>query len=108
VLVEKCLAGRKEIEYEVVRDCRDNCITVYNMENLDPMGIYTGESIVVAPSQTLNDEEYQVFRSVAIEAVRRLGMVGEGSSLRTASRHTVSYLRHRPSHARKRFHRRES
>ena len=62
VLVEECLRGWKEIEYEVVRDGRDNCITVCNMENFDPMGIHTGESIVVAPSQTLNDHEYQMLR----------------------------------------------
>lgn len=77
VLVEECLRGWKEIEYEVVRDARDNCITVCNMENLDPMGIHTGESIVVAPSQTLNDEEYQLLRAVAIQTVRHLGIVGE-------------------------------
>ena len=63
VLVEECLRGWKEIEYEVVRDARDNCITVCNMENFDPMGIHTGESIVVAPSQTLNDDEYQLLRT---------------------------------------------
>ncbi|HSG65778.1 MAG TPA: carbamoyl phosphate synthase large subunit, partial [Gammaproteobacteria bacterium] len=77
VLVEECLSGWKEIEYEVVRDGRDNCVTVCNMENMDPMGIHTGESIVVAPSQTLNDEEYQLLRSVAIRTVRHLGIVGE-------------------------------
>ncbi|NKC12966.1 MAG: carbamoyl-phosphate synthase (glutamine-hydrolyzing) large subunit [Gammaproteobacteria bacterium] len=77
VLVEECLRGWKEIEYEVVRDSRDNCITVCNMENFDPMGIHTGESIVVAPSQTLNDEEYQMLRTVAIDTVRHLGVVGE-------------------------------
>ena len=77
VLVEECLRGWKEIEYEVVRDARDNCITVCNMENLDPMGIHTGESIVVAPSQTLNDEEYQFLREIAIKTVRHLGVVGE-------------------------------
>ncbi len=77
VLVEECLRGWKEIEYEVVRDGRDNCLTVCNMENFDPMGIHTGESIVVAPSQTLNDEEYQLLRSVAIRTVRHLGIVGE-------------------------------
>jgi len=77
VLVEECLRGWKEIEYEVVRDARDNCITVCNMENLDPMGIHTGESIVVAPSQTLNDEEYQLLRSVAIQTIRHLDIVGE-------------------------------
>ena len=77
VLVEECLEGWKEIEYEVVRDARDNCITVCNMENLDPMGIHTGDSIVVAPSQTLNDAEYQLLRSVAIRTIRHLGIVGE-------------------------------
>src|SRR5580704_896547 len=77
VLVEENLRGWKEIEYEVVRDARDNCITVCNMENFDPMGIHTGESIVVAPSQTLNDEEYQLLRSIALRVVRHLGIVGE-------------------------------
>jgi carbamoyl-phosphate synthase large subunit len=77
VLVEEYLQGWKEIEYEVVRDARDNCITVCNMENFDPMGIHTGDSIVVAPSQTLNDEEYQLLRSVAIRVVRHFGIVGE-------------------------------
>jgi carbamoyl-phosphate synthase large subunit len=77
VLVEEYLGGWKEIEYEVVRDCRDSCITVCNMENVDPMGVHTGESIVVAPSQTLDDSEYQMLRSVAIRTVRHLGIVGE-------------------------------
>lgn len=77
VLVEECLEGWKEIEYEVVRDARDNCITVCNMENFDPMGIHTGDSIVVAPSQTLDDAEYQLLRSVAIRTIRHLGIVGE-------------------------------
>ena len=77
VLVEENLRGWKEIEYEVVRDGRDNCITVCNMENFDPMGIHTGESIVVAPSQTLDDNEYQLLRSIAIKTVRHLGIVGE-------------------------------
>ncbi|MEN8130298.1 MAG: carbamoyl-phosphate synthase (glutamine-hydrolyzing) large subunit [Pseudomonadota bacterium] len=77
VLVEECLKGWKEIEYEVVRDVRDNCITVCNMENFDPLGIHTGESIVVAPSQTLNDHEYQFLRSIAIHTIRHLGIVGE-------------------------------
>jgi carbamoyl-phosphate synthase large subunit len=77
ILVEECLRGWKEIEYEVVRDFRDNCITVCNMENLDPLGIHTGESIVVAPSQTLDDAEYQMLRSIAIRAIRDLGIVGE-------------------------------
>lgn len=77
ILVEEYLKGWKEIEYEVVRDWRDNCVTVCNMENFDPMGIHTGESIVVAPSQTLTDDEYQMLRSVAIKTIRHLGIVGE-------------------------------
>jgi len=77
VLVEESLRGWKEIEYEVVRDAADNCITVCNMENFDPMGIHTGESIVVAPSQTLDDCEYQMLRTVAIRTARHLGIVGE-------------------------------
>lgn len=77
VLVEKSLKGWKEIEYEVVRDSFDNCITVCNMENFDPLGIHTGESIVVAPSQTLSDEEYNILRNTAIKVVRHLGVVGE-------------------------------
>lgn len=77
VLVEECLRGWKEIEYEVVRDGNDNCITVCNMENVDPLGIHTGESIVVAPSQTLDDAEYQLLRTVAIRTIRHLGIVGE-------------------------------
>jgi len=63
VLVEQCLLGWKEIEYEVMRDAADNCITICNMENIDPMGVHTGDSIVVAPSQTLSDKEYQMLRS---------------------------------------------
>src|SRR5262245_25483650 len=77
VLVEECLEGWKEIEYEVVRDARDNCVTVCNMENFDPMGVHTGDSIVVAPSQTLDDAAYQLLRSVAIRTIRHLGIVGE-------------------------------
>jgi carbamoyl-phosphate synthase large subunit len=77
VLVEEWLGGWKEIEYEVVRDSKDNCITVCNMENLDPLGIHTGESIVVAPSQTLTDLEYHKLRRIAIEVIRHLGIVGE-------------------------------
>jgi carbamoyl-phosphate synthase large subunit len=77
VLVEECLAGWKEIEYEVVRDGEDNCIAVCNMENVDPMGIHTGDSIVVAPSQTLNDAEYQLLRTVSLKTIRHLGVVGE-------------------------------
>jgi len=77
VLVEEWLGGWKEIEYEVVRDSFDNCVTVCNMENFDPLGIHTGESVVVAPSQTLSDHEYQLLRRVAIEVIRSLGIVGE-------------------------------
>jgi carbamoyl-phosphate synthase large subunit len=77
VLVEESLRGWKEIEYEIVRDRADNCITVCNMENFDPMGIHTGESIVVAPSQTLDDHEFQMLRSIALKTARHLGIVGE-------------------------------
>jgi len=77
VLIEEYLAGWKEIEYEVVRDAYDNCIVVCNMENFDPMGVHTGESIVVAPSQTLTNEEYHRLREVAIKTIRHLGVVGE-------------------------------
>ena len=77
VLVEKSLKGWKEIEYEVVRDRYDNCITVCNMENFDPLGIHTGESIVVAPSQTLSNLEYQKLRALAIKIIRHIGIVGE-------------------------------
>ncbi|KAI5809323.1 hypothetical protein BZA77DRAFT_328952 [Pyronema omphalodes] len=77
ILVEKSLKGWKEVEYEVVRDAANNCITVCNMENFDPLGVHTGDSIVVAPSQTLSDEEYHMLRSAAIKIVRHLGVVGE-------------------------------
>lgn len=77
VLVEKSLRGWKEIEYEVVRDSYDNCITVCNMENFDPLGIHTGESIVVAPSQTLSNSEYHKLRALAIKIIRHIGIVGE-------------------------------
>ena len=77
VLVEKSLRGWKEIEYEVVRDQYDNCITVCNMENFDPLGIHTGESIVVAPSQTLSNSEYHKLRTLAIKIIRHIGIVGE-------------------------------
>ncbi|MBC7345853.1 MAG: carbamoyl-phosphate synthase large subunit [Clostridia bacterium] len=76
ILLEKSVAGWKEIEYEVMRDAADNCLTVCNMENLDPMGIHTGDSIVVAPSQTLSDREYQMLRSAALKIVRALGVEG--------------------------------
>ena len=77
VLVEKSLKGWKEVEYEVVRDRYDNCITVCNMENFDPLGIHTGESIVVAPSQTLSNEDYHWLRKLAIKIIRHIGIVGE-------------------------------
>ena len=77
VLVEKSLRGWKEIEYEVVRDRYDNCITVCNMENFDPLGIHTGESIVIAPSQTLTNSEYHKLRALAIKIIRHIGIVGE-------------------------------
>ena len=77
VLVEKSLKGWKEVEYEVVRDRFDNCITVCNMENFDPLGIHTGESIVVAPSQTLTNEDYHYLRKLAIKIIRHIGIVGE-------------------------------
>jgi len=77
ILVEKSLLGWKELEYEVVRDAADNCITVCNMENFDPLGIHTGDSIVIAPSQTLSNREYHMLRETAIKVVRHLGVVGE-------------------------------
>lgn len=77
VLIEKSMKGWKEIEYEVVRDARDNCITVCNMENFDPLGIHTGDSIVVAPSQTLTDEDFNMLRTTAVNVIRHLGVVGE-------------------------------
>lgn len=77
VLIEEYLHHWKEIEYEVVRDCADNCLTVCNMENIDPMGIHTGDSIVVAPSQTLSNHEYHLLRQTSINAIKSLGIVGE-------------------------------
>ncbi|KAJ1568418.1 carbamoyl-phosphate synthase (glutamine-hydrolyzing) cpa2 [Cladochytrium tenue] len=77
ILVERSMKGWKEVEYEVVRDAEDNCITVCNMENFDPLGIHTGDSIVVAPSQTLSDREYHMLRTAAIKIIRHLGVVGE-------------------------------
>ncbi|MDP6494279.1 MAG: carbamoyl-phosphate synthase large subunit, partial [Dehalococcoidia bacterium] len=76
VLLEQCLLGWKEIEYEVMRDAANNCIVVCNMENIDPMGVHTGDSIVVAPSQTLNDKEYQMLRSASLNIIRALGIEG--------------------------------
>ncbi|KAK0289966.1 Carbamoyl-phosphate synthase [Friedmanniomyces endolithicus] len=77
ILIERSMKGWKEIEYEVVRDAHDNCITVCNMENFDPLGIHTGDSVVVAPSQTLSDEDYNMLRSTAVRVIRHLGVVGE-------------------------------
>lgn len=76
VMVERSLLGWKEVEYEVMRDSADNCITICNMENLDPMGIHTGDSIVVAPSQTLSDIEYHMLRSASLKIIRALGVEG--------------------------------
>ena len=91
VLIEEYLTGWKEVEYEVVRDRYDNCVTVCNMENLDPMGIHTGESIVVAPSQTLSNTEYHMLRSIAIQVVRRLGIVGECNIQYALHPHSLEY-----------------
>lgn len=77
ILVEKSMKGWKEVEYEVVRDAYDNCVTVCNMENFDPLGIHTGDSIVMAPSQTLSNEEYHMLRDTALRVVRHLGIIGE-------------------------------
>lgn len=77
ILVEKSLLGWKELEYEVVRDAADNCVTVCNMENFDPLGVHTGDSIVIAPSQTLSNKEYHMLRETALKVVRHLGVVGE-------------------------------
>ena len=76
VLVERCIAGWKEIEYEVMRDSAGNCITVCNMENIDPVGVHTGDSIVVAPSQTLGDKEYQMLRTSALNIIDELQITG--------------------------------
>jgi carbamoyl-phosphate synthase large subunit len=91
ILVEEYLEGWKEIEYEVMRDGHDNCITVCNMENFDPMGIHTGESIVVAPSQTLTNQEYHLLREVAIKVIRHLGIVGECNIQYAMSPDSVDY-----------------
>ena len=91
ILVEEYLEGWKEIEYEVVRDRYDNCITVCNMENFDPMGIHTGESIVVAPSQTLSNSEYHKLREIAIRVIRHLGIVGECNIQYALDPHSEDY-----------------
>ncbi len=91
VLVEESLKGWKEIEYEVVRDCYDNCITVCNMENFDPLGIHTGESIVVAPSQTLTNSEYHKLRRLSIQIIRHIGIVGECNVQYALDPHSEDY-----------------
>ncbi|MBN1159429.1 MAG: carbamoyl-phosphate synthase (glutamine-hydrolyzing) large subunit [Bacteroidales bacterium] len=91
ILVEKSLKGWKEVEYEVVRDCYDNCITVCNMENFDPLGIHTGESIVVAPSQTLTNSEYHSLRQLAIKIIRHLGIIGECNIQYALDPHSEDY-----------------
>lgn len=91
VLIERSMKGWKEVEYEVVRDAFDNCITVCNMENFDPLGIHTGDSIVVAPSQTLTDEEYQMLRDAAIRTVRHLGIIGECNIQYALNPHSTQY-----------------
>ncbi len=91
ILVEEYLQGWKEIEYEVVRDKADNCVTVCNMENFDPLGIHTGESIVVAPSQTLDDREYHKLREISIRVIRHLGIVGECNIQFALDEHSDDY-----------------
>ena len=91
IIIDKSLKGWKEIEYEVVRDADDNCITVCNMENFDPLGIHTGDSIVVAPSQTLTNEEYYHLRKVAIKIARHIGIVGECNVQYAVDPHTNDY-----------------
>ncbi|WFD43066.1 Carbamoyl-phosphate synthase [Malassezia psittaci] len=91
VLVEKSMKGWKEVEYEVVRDCRDNCITVCNMENFDPLGVHTGDSIVIAPSQTLSDEDYNMLRTTAVNVIRHFGVVGECNIQYALNPHSREY-----------------
>ncbi|KAI9226726.1 MAG: hypothetical protein DHS80DRAFT_27787 [Piptocephalis tieghemiana] len=91
ILVEKSMRGWKEVEYEVVRDAANNCITVCNMENFDPLGVHTGDSIVVAPSQTLSDEEYHMLRTAAIKIVRHMGVVGECNVQYALNPHSLEY-----------------
>ncbi|KAI8816959.1 uncharacterized protein EV422DRAFT_543714 [Fimicolochytrium jonesii] len=92
ILVERSMKGWKELEYEVVRDAENNCITVCNMENFDPLGTHTGDSIVVAPSQTLSDEEYHMLRSAAIKIIRHLGVVGECNVQYGLNPHSLEYV----------------
>ncbi|RKP34416.1 hypothetical protein BJ085DRAFT_39174 [Dimargaris cristalligena] len=92
ILVEKSMKGWKEVEYEVVRDAANNCITVCNMENFDPLGIHTGDSIVVAPSQTLSDDEYHMLRTAAIKIIRHLGVVGECNVQYALNPYSMEYM----------------
>ncbi|RUP44689.1 large subunit of carbamoyl-phosphate synthase [Jimgerdemannia flammicorona] len=92
LLVERSMKGWKEVEYEVVRDAANNCITVCNMENFDPLGIHTGDSIVVAPSQTLSDEEYHMLRTAAIKIVRHMGVVGECNVQYALNPNSLEYM----------------
>lgn len=92
ILVEQSVAGWKEIEYEVIRDSADNCITVCNMENVDPVGIHTGDSIVVAPSQTLSDQEYQMLRSASLKIIRALGIEGGCNVQFALHPHSFQYI----------------
>ncbi|MDI3534898.1 MAG: carbamoyl-phosphate synthase large subunit [Thermosediminibacterales bacterium] len=91
VLLERCVSGWKEIEYEVMRDSRDNCITVCNMENIDPVGIHTGDSIVVAPSQTLSNKEYQLLRTASLKIIRALGIEGGCNIQFALDPHSMKY-----------------
>lgn len=91
ILIDQDLRGWKEVEYEVVRDCRDNCITVCNMENFDPLGVHTGDSIVVAPSQTLSNSEYMKLRDTGIKVIRDLGIVGECNIQYALNPHSEEY-----------------
>lgn len=91
ILIEEYLQGWKEVEYEVVRDQFDNCITVCNMENFDPLGIHTGESIVIAPSQTLTNDEYHKLREIAIRTIRHLGIIGECNIQYALDQHSADY-----------------
>lgn len=91
VLLEQCVLGWKEIEYEVMRDGADNCITICNMENIDPMGVHTGDSIVVAPSQTLSDKEYQMLRSASLNVIRSLGIEGGCNVQMALDPHSMRY-----------------
>jgi carbamoyl-phosphate synthase large subunit len=91
ILVERSMKGWKEVEYEVVRDAENNCITVCNMENFDPLGTHTGDSIVVAPSQTLTDEEYHMLRTAAIKIICHLGVVGECNVQYALNPHSLEY-----------------